>query len=332
MSRAKSDIPRCVLVTGSRGKSSIVRFLHAALCDAGLQTYARITGVQPRQLGPQKTRSISRSSGAHVGEMRWWLGSLPDTVQAIVLENSAITPDLQGLAGQWLRPHLTILANVLPDHQEAWGPTCAGAARVLTAGIPRENPVVLPVDLQSDHYLLKLLEQRQCVVTFANPLSVTDAGFQAINMGLALAALELLGFATAPALQSMRNLHADKYDFKVIEYEGAELAMAFSVNDISSKRALFRSLSGPEEETRLIYNHRKDRPGRFGSFLDWLNNSRWREVLVIGDKPSMRHCCGRYLRMKDADELSRLFRPGDRVFGCGNIAGIPMALAENVDP
>jgi poly-gamma-glutamate synthase PgsB/CapB len=324
-----------VLVTGSRGKSSIVRFLHAALQDAGLQTYARITGVEPRQLGPERARTISRSSGAHVEEMRWWLRRLPDSAQGIVLENSAITPDLQDLAGHWLQPDITVLSNVLPDHQEVWGPTSACAAEVLTYGIPRENQVLLPADLKSDHYLLELLERRRCKVHFVEPIvdARADAGadFQANNLGLAVAAVERLGFAKAPALQSMLRLQRDKYDFGVVKKGGAELALAFSANDISSTRTLFRSLSWSEEETRLIYNHRMDRPERFKSFLDWLNNSRWREVLIIGDKPRLKHCSARYLHIKSAEGLLRLFKPGDRVFGCGNIAGLPMVLASVLD-
>jgi poly-gamma-glutamate synthase PgsB/CapB len=328
MSRVKT---RRVLVTGSRGKSSIVRYLHAALQDAGLQTYARITGVEPRELGPGNTQTISRSSGAHVEEMRWWLTGLPDSVQGIVLENSAITPDLQGLASRWLRPEITVLSNVLPDHQEVWGPSSECAAEVLTSGIPRENQVLLPADLKSDHFLQDLLKRRDCEVHFVEP--VVDAGtdYQANNLGLALATVERLGFAKVPALQSMLRLQRDKYDFSVVNKGGSELALAFSANDISSTRTLFRSLSWSEEETRLIYNHRMDRPERFKSFLDWLNNTRWREVLIIGDKPRMKHCSARYLQVRSAESLLRLFKPGDRVFGCGNIAGLPMALASVLD-
>ena len=96
MSEIKPDLRSVqrVLVTGSRGKSSTVRFLHAAMNDAGLQTCARITGVVPRELGPDGNRTISRSSGAHVEEMRWWLRQLPASTQCIVMENSAISPDL----------------------------------------------------------------------------------------------------------------------------------------------------------------------------------------------------------------------------------------------
>jgi len=313
-------------VTGSRGKSSIVRLLHAALQVAGLQTYARITGVVPRQLGPGKTRTISRPSGAHIEEMRWWLGRLPASAQAILLENSAITPDLQGLAGRWLRPDITVLCNVLPDHQEVWGPSRACAAEVLTSGIPKGNQVILPAELESDNYLLELLKCRRCKVNFAEPAPDAGTDFQANNQTLALATVKQLGLATAPALQSMLNLARDRYDFNVVNCGGAEVAMAFSANDIASTRALFRSLSWSEEETRLIYNHRMDRPGRIRSFIDWLNNSRWQEVLIIGDKPRLRRCSARYLDVKNAEGLLQLFRPGDRVFGCGNLAGLPLTL------
>jgi len=331
LSKTNHDKPLRILVTGSRGKSSIVRLLHTGLKNADLQSHGRITGVIPRELGPNETRVISRSSGAHVEEMRWWLNTLPKSAQAIVMENSAISPDLQGLAGIWLQPDIIVLSNVFPDHQEVWGPSGACAAEVLTAGIPTESEVVIPADLETDSYLVGLLNRRRCKINLAAPVRDTDPGFQATNLGLALTSMELLGLETAPALKSMLGLRPDSYDFRVVEHRGAELAMAFSANDISSTRTLFQSLSWHEEETRLIYNHRKDRPGRFRSFLGWLNKSCWRDVLVIGDKPSMRHCSGRYMRTKNVEELLELFQPGERVFGCGNIAGLPMALAAGLD-
>lgn len=327
MNEVKPDSTRRILVTGSRGKSSIVRLLHTALHHAGLETYARITGVVPRELSVDKVRSISRSSGAHVEEMRWWLKQLPASAEGIVLENSAITPDLQGLAALWLQPQVTVLTNTLPDHQEAWGTTRASAAEVLVAGIPKDGLVLLPSSLKADNYLADLLELRSCKTVFAEPAADAGDGFPAINLGLALTTIKQLGLEPEPALQAMQNLQADSYDFNVVNYNGAKVAMAFSVNDISSTRKLFHSMNWPEEQTRLIYNHRKDRPGRFRSFVDWLNHSPWQEVLIIGDKPQMRLCSARYLRIKNERGLRKLFKPGDRVFGCGNIAGLPLLLA-----
>ena len=331
MNEVKPDSTRRILVTGSRGKSTIVRLLHTALHSAGQETYSRITGVIPRELCADKVRNISRSSGAHVEEMRWWLKQLPASAQSIVLENSAITPDLQDLAGRWLQPQVTIVSNAVPDHQEIWGPDGAGAAQALSIGVPKGGLVVIPAGLQTNGYLLELLEARCCRTIFAEPAITAIKGYQAINLGLALATLKQLGLAPEPALQAMLRLQPDKYDFNVISYAGAELAMAFSANDISSTKLLFRSLKWPEEQTRLIYNHRRDRPGRFRSFIDWLSNSPWREVLIIGDRPQTRPASARYLHIKHERVLRRLLQPGDRVFGCGNTAGLPLSLATAQD-
>jgi poly-gamma-glutamate synthase PgsB/CapB len=330
MTRAYADTARRVLVTGSRGKSSIVRLLHAALQDAGLRTYSRITGVVPRELGPQGVRPILRSSGAHVEEMRWWLRQLPATANAIVLENSAITPELQNLAGQWLRPELTILSNTLADHQEVWGPDEASAALVLAGGVPRAGQVLLPKSLEKDTHLLRLLERRSCRIQFAKAAVFNGEHYHAVNLGLAVEAVSYLGLAVAPALETMLGLSPDSYDFQVARVGDAEWALAFSANDLVSTRTLFQSLNWPKEVTRLVYNHRRDRPGRLKSFAQWLDDSDWREVLIIGDKPRLRIGNTSYRKIRSKEKLLRLFRPGDRVFGCGNIAGLPLALATSL--
>lgn len=320
-----------VLVNGSRGKSSVVRLLYVAMHAAGLQGYARITGVVPRELGPYGTRKISRSAGAHVEEMRWWLRRVPSSAQSIVMENSAISAEFQGLAGRWLRPDVTVLTNTLPDHQELWGNSSACAAKVLVAGVPENGRLILPSGLESDRSLMELLYRRSCEPVFAAPATAAGDDYRAVNMGLALATVKHLGLETAPALQAMLGMPPDRYDFHVASYGGAEVAMAFSANDITSTRKLFQSLKWSPDETRVIYNHRADRPGRFSSFIDWLGQKPWREVLIIGDKPRRHPVSVRYLKIKSEQGLLGLLQPGDRVFGCGNIAGLPLSMANVLD-
>jgi hypothetical protein len=179
--------------------------------------------------------------------------------------------------------------------------------------------------------LLELLRGRRCRVIFAEPASVAEEPHRAINLGLALATVESLGLAKTPALQAMLGVPPDRYDFHVGVCGGAQVAMAFSANDIASTQVLFQSLKWSADETRLLYNHRADRPGRFKSFVNWLSQARWREVLVIGDRPRTRCATARYVNIKNEQGLVRLFRPGDRIFGCGNIAGLPLSLAAVLD-
>ncbi len=216
MSRATAGSQRRVLVSGSRGKSSIVRLLYAAMQAAGLRTYARITGVIPRELGPEGSRTISRSAGAHVEEMRWWLRQLPASAQAIVLENSAITAEFQDLAGRWLRPDVTVLDQYPARPPGVMGPDAAMCCRVLAAGIPERGRVVLPAGLQADQSSAGAAQPQALPSLFLpNPPAAVAENYRAINLGLALATLEQLGLATAPALQAMLGVPADRYDFQV---------------------------------------------------------------------------------------------------------------------
>lgn len=315
-----------ILVTGSRGKSSVVRLLHAAFTACGLDTRARITGVVPRELGPEGERIIERSAGAHVEEMRWWLRTLPAATEVVVLENSAIAPELQELAGRWLCPDLTLLCSVVPDHQEAWGDGPAAAAHALAAGVPPGGWVALPVSLSQDRQLLGLLAHRGCRLRFAAPLEGEAPDHRAMNLGLAMAACSQLGLDESVPWEAMRRLPPDRYDFRLSSHEGAQWALAFSTNDIDSTRAQFESLAWPEDRTRLIYNHRRDRPLRLESFSGWLGERPWREVLLIGDRPAFRPPSARYRSMRNPRDLLMLGRPGEQLFGCGNIAGLPLAL------
>ena len=226
-----------------------------------------------------------------------------------------------------MQPEITVLPTTLPDHQEAWGATAADAARALAEGIPTGGCVVLPEALGKDGFLMNLLEKRDCECTFAPPADARVEAHRGVNLGLALAVAEQLGLPTDRAFEAMLAMPADPYDFRVIDCGGAELALAFSVNDIASSRALFESLEWRKQDTRVLYNHRADRPARLKSFLGWLNDSAWQDAIIIGDRPLMRTGSARFVRIKNTASLPGLFKPGERIFGCGNIAGVPLALA-----
>jgi hypothetical protein len=328
MPAIRSDIPVRILVTGSRGKSSVVRLLQAGLAGGGLACRGRITGVVPREIGPGGEREIERAAGAHVGEMRWWLRQLPRTVHAVVLENSAISPELQPLAGHWLGPGLTLLTGVVPDHQEAWGEGARAAQQALCLGVPEGGRVILPSTLEHDASLRERLERRCCRVEFAPPDGGDNADHRAVNRGLALAACRANDVDEAAARSAMDALPPDRHEFRVVGHGGAEWALAFAANDVQSTRALFRGLGWARRETRLVYNHRADRPLRLRSFRGWLGDEGWREVILVGDRPLRRVRGAAWHRVRRPAELLARYRAGDRVFGCGNVAGLPLALFE----
>ena len=305
-----------ILVTGCRGKSSLVRLCTAGLLSCGLRAFGRITGVVPREIGPGGERQILRASGAHIAEMRWWLRSLPPDAEAVVLENSAVSPELQEAAVRWLRPTLAVFTNVREDHRESWGEGTRNAANVLLRGVPPGVAVVMTAATAENEIVAESMRRMACPVT-----CVPDApDFREANIALALSACARAGCVGPQVERSMRSLDADIADFRVFPLDGGELAFAFSANDVESTGRLFDSLSWPPEETTILYNGRGDRPGRDAAFERFFSERRWRAIVRIGSAHE-----------QDDAALVRSISGRGRVFGCGNAAGAPLRLLSLLD-
>lgn len=120
-------IPLRVLVTGTRGKSSTVRLIHAALNEAGIPTLGKVTGTASRELdttgAEHATNRIGQVSILEMLETvhRSFTGGTP-APQAVVLECMAVTPDLiQMCTGDIVRPQVSVVTNALWDHLEEQG-------------------------------------------------------------------------------------------------------------------------------------------------------------------------------------------------------------------
>ncbi|MCR4817682.1 MAG: hypothetical protein K5841_01845 [Fretibacterium sp.] len=320
-----------ILVTGTRGKSSLVRLLHAGLTAGGLRVWSRVTGVLPRSLSPDGVRVIRRDAPASFREMRWWLQQIPGDAEAVVMENSAVSPELQAAAGRWLKPTLAVWTTLRADHEDAWGPGRRNAARALLRGIPEGVPLaagweVAPVQAE--------IESKKCPVTY--PPFCPQPSFQGENLQLALTALRMAA-EKCPALnltearEAMEKLEPDIADFRIIGKGNDLLASAFSANDVESTAQLFRETGWSPEETTLLYHHRLDRPARLKGFLPWIASMPWREtVFTRTARPLFSLSFGRTARLKWADGLcspeafADWRRGRGRVFACGNVAGWPL--------
>ncbi|MDD2206641.1 MAG: Mur ligase family protein [Aminobacterium sp.] len=314
-----------IVVTGSRGKSSVARLLFCALSSYGLQTWARITGVVPRELSPFGERAILRSAGGHVEEMRWWLRSLPPHAEAVVLENSAVAPELQKLPSCWLKNPIFVITNVRSDHQDAWGPGEEGAVLALTQGIPRKSTVFIPESTSSSPLLLSVLTQKQCQIHIAAFSSLeTCVMWKEENMAIVRDILSFLGLDPKLGEEAMTCLLPDIADFQEIKFGENILAVAFSANDVETTQRLFESLRWPVEDTTLLFNNRRDRPERLKAFLPWLRRKDWKKVYLMGARPFCGHEGIEYIKMVSTQEFASFMRQKKRVLGCGNVAGLPL--------
>lgn len=308
---------RKILVTGTRGKSTLVRMLTGAFRTAGIPCWSRITGVIPTEFSPQGARRIERSSPASVEELRWWLGTIPSDADAVVAENSAVAPELQGLSGRWLVPDLLIWTNALADHQEVWGPGKEDALCVLREGIPPQTACLLGPELSKDQVLREYLRSRGCELFTASGVGGLE--------GLAIRALQILGVDVPgidPAL-----VPEDPGAFRILCRDGGKLAFAFAANEPETTELLWKSTGWIMEETTLLFNHRRDRAGRLQAFLPFLGSEGWKDVLITGANPLRRCGRARFIPLAPG-ELESLICDRGRVFGCGNVAGLPLRYLE----
>lgn len=301
----------------------MVRMIHRAMVECGIKAYGRITGVIPRTLTPSGEVPIVRYSGAHVEEMRWWIGSVSSGAEGIVMENSAVSPELQPLAARWLRPSVSVLTNVRPDHQDMWGYGEDKAAMALCPGVPEGGVVVVGSEVVNCPLAMALLLERGCDVRSA-PDPTGEVSYKSYNESIALTACLALGMDGDKSLRGIKAMDPDIADFSLLRTDGGELAFAFSANDLITTEELFRSLGWDRGMVTVLFNHRRDRPERFRIFRPWLDRHGWKDRVVIGDRPLFTGK-SRYVRVEDHEGLRELVDLSGLVFGCGNVVyGAPL--------
>lgn len=308
-----------VLVTGTRGKSTASRYLAAAFDSVGIPCSARVTGTIPVIIDRGTERSIIRSGPAHMDEMRWWLQNIPSAVSAVVAENSAVSPELQQLPGTWLNPGLVVWTTLLPDHLEHWGPSLRGARDALLKGVPEGSKVLLGPQAASDQPLISMLKAKKCLIS---RLTGNWSSYTGQYESLARMALDILGLSGEKA--SFMNVTIDPHEFGILRpCGGGKIAWAFSSNDPDTAKMLFGSLGWESADTVLLFNHRKDRPSRLISHLPWIQGQPWKEIRVMGDRPL--HPFGfQYEDLDTPGKISSFVSRHFKVFGCGNIRGLPL--------
>ena len=342
MLRNLERIPIRIAVTGSRGKSSLTRLLHAGFTACGFPAYARITGVIPRELSPQAERPIRRTSPANIREMHWWLSQIPEDAQALIVENSAVNSDLQSYAPGLVSPTLAVWTTLRADHVEVWGPGREGAARTLLQGIPRGVPVAGGTELQTPPLPLLFEENGNALYT---PESSGLTSHNMENLALARLALRLCQSTldTIPgnpildlekATAAMAALPPDIADFRILRNGTDELALAFSANDVESTARLFAETAWHSEETTLLYHHRPDRYARLENFLPWIEAHPWREkVFTRVSRPlvSFRSPVKWDDTVNTPAGFENWWKGRGRVFACGNVAGWPIEFLRQLN-
>jgi gamma-polyglutamate synthase len=301
--RRIQQIPLRILVTGSRGKSSTVRLIHAALMAAGIPTLAKMTGTASRELGTSgNERSTGRIGQVSVLEMlevihHSYRRGEPQP-SAIVLECMAVTPELiEFVTTDIVKPQVAIVTNALWDHLEEQGTTLQDIAMSMSAVMIGAEVAITAEHRETTLSVLAHQARRQGAAFDAvDGAELSRAVRDRIpdahpdNIAMALAAAAVGGVDADAALLGMEAASTEPLpltpvtaDIGGIEWWYRDIG---SVNDTDSLTpALQHALDQmPSDAVRLgILTTRWDRPLRAIQFAASLSPTELDGIVIVGE-------------------------------------------------
>ena len=349
LNRLRRSIPMVIAVTGTRGKSSVVRMLASVLREQGRNVLAKTTGSQAQLLLPDgSVQDIPRRGVVSILEQKDILSRGAELhVECLVVEIMSIRPENHLVeAQQILKPDFVVVTNVRRDHVEAMGETETEIAEVLRRDFPHGSSVYVPEDYASlfPSSGLDSVAVRFKVIEKQSPQP--GAAEFAENVELVKAVCKDLGVADESVTKGIQNTHHDIGRLRIWKHtehdKGVFLVSAFAANDPESTAMIYnkvaRVLSAGPSAFSGVLNLRFDRPDRTVQWIDALNNgalSLFKNIYAVdGHSHVLRRKIPSVtlLSLHDAksitDSVTEKLVDGDILFGFGNIGGMGHKLVE----
>lgn len=297
--RARRKLRIVIRVTGTRGKSSVTRMIHAVLRDAGYTAWAKTTGTEARRILADGTEvRIRRLGPGNIREQRNTLfRAVRAGADALVLECNALRPALMAAAGRYVREDVLVITNVRDDHPAEQGSLTEAATAMIRSTVP--GATVITTDGAHEDLYRAEAEARggRCIIPAprrAIPDDLPDEPME--NAACTLAVAEYLGIPRSAGVRSIRGYRRDPGSFSLTRWTDPEnrriiFADALAANDPESTEKLLertRALLAVENESEhaadrptdppmghparrdiLVIAHRPDRPDRTLRFVRW---------------------------------------------------------------
>lgn len=262
-----------IVVSGTRGKSSLTRWMYEILYDREYDVYAKITGNHPVSIHSGTEEPISRGSQVTLYENEREIRRHTPR-DAMVIENQAITSYTTRMVNsRFTDPDVVVLSNVREDHLSTLGGDRYKVARGLVRAIPSGTHVV---NAEQDPYLREYLEaeinRRGATVSH---VTVPDEHDHIPGIEMIYALNEILhAIGEEPLSDDELATYREKMDVEWRTLSEGRVYNAAEVNDVQStemiRRALFEKDPSIARVEPFLYL-RGDRRGRSVSFLHYLN-------------------------------------------------------------
>jgi poly-gamma-glutamate synthase PgsB/CapB len=355
--RLRKSLPLVIAVTGTRGKSTVVRLLASILRESGRRVLAKSTGSQAQFVLPDgSVENIARRGVVSILEQKKSLRkAVKLKIDCLVVEIMSIRPENHFVESQRiLKPNIVILTNIRRDHTEAMGEREEEIARVLHLDFPDGADVFVPEEYQ--RYLDQQIFARRSLhltVVSRNPmLSQADLDYILLrkefseNLELVAAVARHLDIDDSVIARGIRSAVQDIGQLKIWTLRVGEKRIfavnAFAANDPHSTALVLEKareiLAGEARIFTGLLNLRSDRPDRTVQWIDTLTSGMANEfgrLYVVGGHANVvkrKVDATLSLAAKPPDVLTQMIAEGMQdssvMFGFGNIGGVGERLVE----
>jgi len=279
--RQITSIPIRIHVNGTRGKSSVVRLIAAALREHGVKVYAKTTGSLARLIASDGSEfPVYRPGMTNVIEQLRILSiAAREGAEAVVIECMALHPPLQSMCElRMMRSTHGVICNAWPDHLDVMGPDERDVALALAGTCPvggtlftaeREHIAIFAAACADRGSQLEIIEPDAIEQISDAEMARFSYLEHKENVALALSVAESLGVPRQTALDGMIRATPDvgalcEYQ---LDFFGRNVVFVngFAANDpIATERIWNLTLARhPRVQTRImVINCRLDRPDR----------------------------------------------------------------------
>lgn len=299
--RNRGSVDAAVLVTGSRGKSSTVRALHAAFTAAGLPTYAKTTGTAAAELSTDGTETATRRIGQvsvlEVLRIMDKAAKADPPPRALVFECMAVRPNLiRQIADEMLLPDFVIITNAQVDHLEDEGSSLEEIARSMSEAI-RPGSLVVTGERRTESLdaIRMIAEERGARLMVVSPDDASPEIFARLpfvhpqNVTFVLGITRALGIDDDVAVEGMARASKEPGEREIWRRRIGDLDVVYTdlgaINDPSSLMSAIESFPWPvpREVPRIgLVTGRWDRPLRDLSFVGCLSRERFDGLVLTG--------------------------------------------------
>jgi len=350
LNRLRRSIPVVIAVTGTRGKSSVVRMLASVLRENGRTVLAKTTGSQAQMVLPDgSVQDIPRRGIVSILEQKKILNSAAALkVDCVVVEIMSIRPENHIVESQQiLKPDIVVVTNVRRDHVEAMGETEQEIASVFQRDFPPGSSVYVPEEYAPLFASPRPGAQGIRLIPVKRQLTHQSETDFAENLDLVAAVSKDLGVVDEAIIRGVQNSRHDIGRLKIWKRKVGDksvfLVNAFAANDPDSTMMTYnrvaQALSASPSSFWGLLNLRHDRADRTIQWIDALRegtSSRFHTIFAIdGHSHVVRRKIQSVIVLPHSDakrltdSLIENMRDGDILFGFGNIGGLGRELIDH---